>query len=545
MLTCSCASPLDEEMSIVSWDVKTGRIVSAIEHRGRKAFLRWKPFITYSTDGGKVGILYRYRNFAVISIYNVVSGTYLYNVPHGVHSDPGGLRFYDMWTHGGSLRFVTAEQTTITVREVGFLSSSTPREVAILPVPENVHHTDVFKPNLNCPDVTTCAQFLLTSRQLALTRFVGPALQILVWDPKDTEPRFLDTDSRFRSPLTLSADGRFLACSSIEPEVYLWRESSPGYMLAAKLPSTTQHPGSLLSPNGESIVVYDGSSIRLWPTNAFTTAIATVTTTTSPTASIPSISTRPQQTENFVLEFHPVKQLAAFAQRKGSKVTILDLKSGLPQLTINTGVEVLGIRVIEDTIVVVSDGRVATWKLPDGNSLPGTVMAPQDRTQTIYLNDKWQNSAIAASISFDLSHVAFTTQGIFKEKRRLYVYSASTGRRVGYALVEGNTPWFAPDRLDIWCVVGDKAEVWTVGQKGLYESTHSREVDGEPLRLPWGPPCGYQVTKYGWILGPGGKRLFLLPLPLRSDAVGQMWKEQYVALLHGSLSEPVILELEL
>ena len=542
MLTCSCTGLYsDEEMFIVSWDVQTGRIVSAIEHRGSKAFLKGKPFIAYSTNGRTVGILYRYHKSAVISIYNVVSGTYLYDVPHGVHSDPGGTRFYDMWTHGGSLRFASAESTTITVREVGFLSGSTPRRVATLYVPGNVHPTDVF--GSISPDITTCAQFLLTSRRLALTRFVGPALQILVWDPNDTKPRFLDTDSRFRSPLTLSADGRFLACSSIKPRVYLWRESSPGYVLAAKLPSATQHPSSLFSPNGESIVVYDGSSIRLWPTNAFTTTVTTVTTI-SPTATIPSVSTRPQQTENFIVEFHPVRQLAAFARRKGSTVTILDLKSGLPQLTINTDVEVLGMRVVEDTIVVVGDEKVVTWKLPEGNRIPDTTMGPQDRTQTIYLNDKWQSSAIAASISFDLSHVAFITQGIL-DKRRLYVYSASTGRRVGYALVEGNTLWFAPDSLDIWCVVGDKAEVWTVGQNGLYESTHSREVDGEPLKLPWGPPCGYQATKYGWILGPGGKRLLFLPLPLQSDAVGQVWKGQYVALLHGSLSEPVILELEL
>ena len=547
MLTCSCTGVYsDEELCVVSWDVQTGRIISAIGQRGPKTSLNGRPLITYSTDGNMIGILYRYPTSAAISIFNVVSGFYLHNVPHGVEMDrflQGSLHVYNIWSHVESLRFATAGPTTITVREVEFHSSSTPRKVATLHVPENVHHMDVFGPI--SPDVTTSAQFLSASHKLALTRSDGPALQILIWDPRDAEPRILDADSRFQTPVTLSSDGHFLACSSIEQEVYLWKESPTGYVLAAMLPSTTQHPSSLLAPNGKSIVVYDGSTIRVWRTNAFTTATTTITTSsfavTTPAAS--GVSTRPRQTKNFVLEFHPTRPLVAFSRLNSSTVTILDLKSGLPRLTINTGVEVLGIRVFEDTIAVVGDGEVVTWKLLEGDRLPDTI-GPQDRAQTIYLKDKWQNSAIAASISFDLSYVAFITQGILKEKRRLYVYSASTGRRVGYALAEGNMPRFAPDRLDIWCAVGDKAEVWTVTRNGLRESTHARAVEGESWEFPWGPPYGYQVTKCGWIIGPGGKRLLMLPLPLRSDAARQVWKGKYLALLHGSLSKPVILELE-
>ena len=483
MLTCSCTGlRLDEELSVVSWDVKTGRIVSAIEHRGPKALFSRKAFITYSTDGGKVGILYWYHNYATISIYNVVSGTYLFDVPHGTHGDLGGLCFYDMWTHGGSLRFATAEPTTITIWEVGFLSGSTLRRVATLPVPENVHHTDVFK-SIWPLDVTTRARFLPTSPRLALTtgRFVGPALQILVWDPKDTEPQLLAADIHFRPHLSLPSDGHFLACSTVEPEVYLWKESPAGFVLAAKLPSSTQYPSSLLSQNGESIVVYDDSTIRLWRTNAFATVTTTTTTTvpsssTTTTPSASSVSALPQKTEDFILDFHPDRPFAAFARRKGSTVTILNLDSGLPQLTINAGVGVLGIRVVEDTVVVVGEGKVVTWKLPEGECLPGATMDPQDGVQTIYLDDEWQSNAIAASISFDLSRVALITQGIFNEKPHLHVYSASTGRRVGHAPVEGDAPWFTPNRLDIWCAVGDKAKVWAVTQNGLYESTHAREV---------------------------------------------------------------------
>ena len=152
-------------------------------------------------------------------------------------------------------------------------------------------------------------------------------------------------------------------------------------MLAAKLPSTTQHPSSLLSQNGESIIVYDDSTIRLWRTNAFATTTITTTTAPSSTTTTPSSSSASalaQTTEDFVLEFHPVRPSAAFARRKGSTVTILNPDSGLPQLTINAGVGVLGIRFVEDTVIVVGDGKVVTWKLPEGECLPGATMDPQD-----------------------------------------------------------------------------------------------------------------------------------------------------------------------
>ena len=423
-----------------------------------------------------------------------------------------------------------------TVQEVGFIENSKPKEVAVFPVPESVRHTGVF----SSPDVTTRAQFFPALHRLALIPFsAGPALKILMWDCGDTEPRFLDADCHFRSPLTISSDGHFLACSTVGPEVYLWKESSTGYVLAAKLPSSTQNSGSLLSPNGESIVVHDGSMVQLWRTNTFKTTTAPATTPTPI-----GVLIRPQKTENFILEFHPVSSLAAFARWKGSTVTTLDLKSGLPHLTINTGVKVLGIRVVEDTVVVISDGKVVTWELPEGNCLPDATMGPQDVAQTMCLGDDWKDNIVAASISFDLSYVAFITQGVFKNERRLSIYIASTGRRIGCVSVEGNALWFTPGGL-VWCAVGNKVEVWNVTRNGMRASIPVRGVHSRLRGFPWVSSCGYQVTNDGWILGSNGRRMLMLPPPLRLSETKQLWKGQYLALLHASLPEPVILEFAL
>ena len=540
---CGCGLYSDDELVVVSWDLRTGRVVSAIEQRGQKTLFSGRPLITYSANGKMVGVLYRYHTSAVISIYDVVSGVYMHDVPHGVHTDhslPGGLCFYGIWTHGESLRFATAELTTITVREVGFSANSTPAQVGTFSVPASVHHWEVF--NQTLPDPSARAVFLPASHRLALIRSTESANQILIWNPRDPEPLLLETDSRFQFPVTVSSNGRFLACSTPEAEVCLWKESSAGYVLAAKLPSVTRYPSSFLSPNGQSIIVHDSSTIQVWDTNYSTTAAATATATTSSPSSVP---TQSQQTEDFILEFHHVRPLAVIARRKSSTVTILDIKSGLLQLTINTGVEILGIRVTKDAVAVVGDREVVAWKLPEGNCLPGATLGVEDRAQTIYLTDKWQDSTIAASISFDLRYVAFVTRGILQEKQRLYVYSTSTGQRVGYALVEGNTLWFSPGGHELCCANGVKSEVWTVTQDGLCEATPAEAVYAGSWEHPWkSSRRGYQTTEDGWILGPDGKRLLMLPPLSRSGAVGHVWRGQYFALLHGALPEPIILELK-
>ena len=47
-----------------------------------------------------------------------------------------------------------------------------------------------------------------------------------------------------------------------------------------------------------------------------------------------------------------------------------------------------------------------------------------------------------------------------------------------------------------------------------------------------------------WILSPDGKLLLMLPPPWQSSALQRVWKGQFLVLLHGRLSEPVILKLE-
>jgi len=85
--------------------------------------------------------------------------------------------------------------------------------------------------------------------------------------------------------------------------------------------------------------------------------------------------------------------------------------------------------------------------------------------------------------------------------------------------------------------------VWRVIDKPHQPDHLKIGMDHPPEGFPWRSSCGYQVTGDWWVLGPGGKRLLMLPPPWQSFAVRRVWKGQFLALLHGGLSEAVILNL--
>ena len=70
-------------------------------------------------------------------------------------------------------------------------------------------------------------------------------------------------------------------------------------------------------------------------------------------------------------------------------------------------------------------------------------------------------------------------------------------------------------------------------------------TEGRP-DLPWLSNHGYKITDDGWILGPSGKQLLWLPHHWRLGEKKRTikWDGHYLALLHGALQEPVILDIQ-
>ena len=357
ILTCFGAGSSDRKLFVVSWDLQTGGVASAIEWQGEHDIIG-TPSITYLADGRTVGV--RYGNLAYddsILVFDVASGVYMHS--HSLNKSITPTN--DIWTHGECLRFTTFGSKTITIWEVGLTSDAIPTEVKTLPAPEDVdlEHCNPRRPFLSLVhkgqlEEGVRVQFLPTSCRLAL----NPRGKVMVWDAQNSKYLLRCTDTKFQRWMTFSSDGRFFACLAVGEGVYLWKESSTGYMLHQILAFNITISCPLLSRNGESIVAFGGTTIRLWHTKRYT----------PPPPS--SVSTQaPQTVKAFVLDFSPDGMLAAIARQGGEAVTVLNLKSGVPQLTIDTGAGVDGLGVIGNAVTVIGDGKFIAWDLPTGDKL--------------------------------------------------------------------------------------------------------------------------------------------------------------------------------
>jgi hypothetical protein len=225
----------------------------------------------------------------------------------------------------------------------------------------------------------------------------------------------------------------------------------------------------------------------------------------------------------------------AARQGEGKTLTVLDLKSGVPQSTIDTPFEVHGLRMIGNTVVVIGGDKAVTWDLPGGCFLP-------DVTRTTHFhNEVPQRNMSAVSISHDLRYISIggaDKRGVF-----LKVYCIST-RQILREETMVLRLWFAPGGQNIWCADDEEATLFAITEDAL---DHVRTVDIEDgsWGFPWGSPHGYKVTDDWWIIGASGKRLLMLPSLWQSQSkVDRVWNGRFFALLHRELPEPVILELE-
>ena len=371
--------------------------------------------------------------------------------------------------------------------------------------------------------------------------YSGAVNEVFVWDTGDSKLLLRHTDVGYPFRATFSSDGRFFACSSNGPAVYLWKEDYTGYKLHGTFTSGIPEPIPLLSPDGESIITFGGATVRLWHTKFLL-----------PTPS----STAPQNTEDFVLGFLPDRSAVAVARLNDNVVVILDLESGIPSLTIDTGMVVHGLRVIENVVAVIGNGKIVTWNLLGRSSPSATQMKPEDSARTITFDDAPLEKVTFATISQDFHRVAILGTKQPRGGEAAYIFDLRTRGSRTFSCSKLSTLWFPPGDEGLWVLEAytpmqpphSGPRVFKKYREGYWRPDSDRS-DYPPTRdvpqgFSWRSSHGYGVRDDGWIYGPDEKRLLMLPPSWRSDVGRRVWNGRFLALLHGSLPEPVILDLE-
>jgi len=504
ILTCSSHLGFQcSEVHIVSWDLQTGGVVSVIRHQYEFYPSVGKSDLIYSENGKMIGLSYSYDIF-MVTIFNVASGIH-------IHSHSIDIGILNIWAQGESLRFATHDGTTIVIWEVGFTSDTAPTKVMAFPTPGDERDEQTLY-RLAHPH-SNPSQLIIDTRR-----------RVQIWDAWDSELLLNHDTNVIDTPSSFSSNGGFFACSTRGLGVTLWKVSPTGYILHKKLTPNTTHSGVHLSQDGKSIIVVTGHMIQLWYTEGFTAT---------------PLAQGSQRTKNFPLIFSPNGTVVALAM-KDNTVVVFDLKSGVPQLTIDTGMNVLGLGVIGDKVFVIDNQRVVAWNLPTRYYSSTARVTLKDGSQTVDFSMYEDLYIVSASISPNSHLIALI---VCTPYTFLCIHNVYTGEVSLGGTTIGNILWFSPDGNNIWSA-WDRGgvEVWKVTDE-LHKSGYlTVGIDPPPEGSPWVSSCGYQITKDCWVLGPGGKRLLMLPPPWQTYAVRQIWKGQFLALLHCTQLEPVILD---
>ena len=290
-----------------------------------------------------------------------------------------------------------------------------------------------------------------------------------------------------------------------------------------------------LSPNGQLIIASSYDTLHLWRTEDSAT-----------TLSIPTPAF--QHTGSFILEFSPDKSLMATARTMDNTATVLDLKSGVPRLIIDTGMEIYGLGVAGNNIVVVGKEKSIIWDLTPGDHVLDIRVNVNDSARTTIFDPPLPHDLRSpVSISPDFKYAA-AIDGLSNSS--LDIYDVATGRRLASvkSWIELRMPWFTPDGREVWCshLHADLPIGWAIirdSESGFHKLEKLGRSQHPQGGYPWESSHNCKVTDDGWILGSSKKRLLWLPPHWRSrKKTPRVWDGRYLGFLHPELPEAVVLE---
>ena len=482
---------------IITWDLQTGGLLSNI---GTKKYGRCNS-MSYSDCGTMIGGLFDTRT---IVTYDISSGTCICS--HLIQQEV----FHHIWTCGKYLQFATVEPEVIIIWQVGFTSSNAPSKINSLSIPDNFSSDGlVLHPTLS--------QFAFIHDR-----------RVMVWDGQNHKVLLESEDDLYPRPDTIffSLDGSFLICASqVERECYLWKRSSSGYLLHKKLVSSSSEATPLISPDGESVLLVDGQMLQLWPT-----------------ASSPAIKA-PMSSGSFLFEFHPNESLVAFATIFSYTVTILDITSGNPWLTLKADMQICGLRMTGSKVIAIGDKYILTWSLPARDSIFDASKNINKSVHTTTLKHSSPVDMHFASISPNLQYV------VFRSSDHLHIHNLHTGGKSKALRSSGQVLGFTPSSTEVWSASFDgKIDQWEIieeNESNAIKLKHLLRGVKPKSGFPWNPTCDYQVTDEGWILSSSGKQLLWLPHNWQEgEIIERNWSGKLLAICNTTLPLPHILELE-
>ena len=503
--------------TLTSWDLQTGGLVSIIPLADKfgESIYHHSFSSVHSMDGKMIAVAFEdgEQTSFTMATYDLYSRKCLYTYPFSK------VRFVPpIWTHGKCIRFATMVPGSMSIWEVGFTSISNLAEVETLLLPDEIQPK---------------GGFLFLPHLFRLAYSFGQRL--FIWDAQNSKFLLYQIGNYCSWQMTFSSDGQFFACEvGLRP--HLWKETSVGYTVHQNLTMTGSSGSaySLLSPNGESVIMYDESSVSVLPTRD------------------PIISPSSPQSfssGNLLFEISPDQNLVALILLQERNITILDLESGDLQLVIDVDMDIVSVKMTENVIVVANCEKVVAWDIPPRHSvLDARVNINNSNCMTMFNQSPWTPSR-DISVSPNLNYVAvMLDEG--ESARHMNIYSTWTGECLTSTLVGLKSwPYFSPDGCEVWSVpyffygpaarwvITEESKSCLIKLEQLESIVTSSAVTHHRKSLH-----GYKVSDDGWLLSPTQNHLLWLPPHWQSRRWEECWQGQFFGFTHSNPLEAVILE---
>ena len=481
--------------TLIVWDIWTGAIIQEAETKHCNKIL-------FCGDQRIITLVQTDQDFY---IYDVLNSTQLL---WGTIQPSQGTGLGTYWVHDNTLQFTTSTKIggQFVINTYKLQQTSTPplHELSSFPVqphkggfsfsPVSLHASFVTNTEVVILDVQNSKCLLYTE----VTQLVCPPLA------------------------HFSPDGCFFACGT-QHEIYIWQNTPTGYMLWSSLRPRLPFQEFSWSPISISILCWGLRGIQLVHPGDHPNSLSLD-------------GTKPERKSgNHLVAYSTDWAYVATAQQGDGVVTILDGISGTTQWLINTDMQILEIKITNNTIFVVDKYKLASWHLEPGGIVSGTHEPLAIVANVEYL-----------ALSHDCSWIAFV------RGRELFLYDIKA-QKISESIWQNIDPTniqFSPDGCQLWFTThggstGDfcmrlDIEGWnSVG--GAWKCLK--------VGLPWinlFSPSGYYIgIDSGWVVDSRGRKLLWLPPHWRAKHWGEVrWEGDFLAFVGYYHQKPVIIEFQ-
>lgn len=476
-LACSLSAAL------IFWDVQTGGMVKEIECCSNVFSLVW------SLDGRRIATLSNEGSIMHVRVYDVASRNQMFAKEFNSKND-----FY-LWACKETFQFMeivlhpSDSALKISISEIGI--GPTFIEIQSLSIK---HELWLDKPITFSP----------STHHMSTSSF--NSLHILNIQNSDC---LLTEEGYFHSP-QFSPDGSFFAAShsggirvwkfTSDPDRYtLWAESLFYYLPLFFLNSISLH----FSPNSSSILFQHKGDLQVW--------------------NLHIIPTTPKRHHQYMAISHSGSCIAT-AYQSESTVSIINLHSHSSSQFIETGVNIEGLAISGNVLLVASLGKVVAWLLTEG----GMVVGMFDNDMADQSNSIWTTYSPR---NYEIQDFMIEGQvGVIRAGGVPYfVYHTETGGILDHkpSQFSSSYPWH--------CISNR-----TDGQEYHYLRYHGLMDDTSPEDY-W-PISSITTQKAEWVVDPKGRHRFWIPVNWRWYWNNKNWHHDIKTIFSNIGGKPVIIK---